>query len=40
MNQFRKSLKYSLLTKVRSLICKFTLGQIGKNLYLEKMFNF
>ena len=40
MNQFRKSLKYSLLTKVRSLICKFTLGQIGKNLYLEKNVQF
>ena len=40
MNQFRKSIKYSLLTKVRSLICKFTLGKVGENLYLEKNIQF
>ena len=40
MNQFRKSINHNLLVKLRRFICKFFLGYVGNNLYLEKNVQF
>ena len=40
MNQFRKSINHNLLVKIRRFICKFFLGHVGNNLYLDKNVQF